>query len=162
MRFIDGVSVNQAKAYVNKQEAFWREDYMSSGFYRDMSFDEFITQMGINEHRDGLKKALQELMEKQSEEISLMKKYRAINKNNELFDFHAINSEEVRHWTINHLDMSREWFVFEVISYEEASQMYIKDEREIFELRDDGSETQLYDFSYAPEDETVFGIEVTL
>lgn len=65
MRFIDGVSVNQAKAYVNKQEAFWREDYMSSGLYRDMTFDEYVEQMGIAEYRNSLKKALQELMEQE-------------------------------------------------------------------------------------------------
>lgn len=92
----------------------------------------------------------------------MMKNYRAINKKNEFFDFKVKDDSEIRHWIINHLDMRHEWFVFEVISYEEASQMYIKDEREVFELHDDGSEAQIYDFSYAPEDETVFGIEVTL
>lgn len=69
MRFLDGVSFSEARTYVNKQEAFWREDYMSSGFYRDMSFDEFIIHMGIDKHRDGLKKALNDLKNKKEASV---------------------------------------------------------------------------------------------
>lgn len=60
MKFIDGISFNEARAYVNKREASWREDYMNSGMYRDMTFDEFNAAMGVTEYRDGLRKALNE------------------------------------------------------------------------------------------------------
>lgn len=67
MKFVDGVSFGEARAYVNKREAAWREEYMKSGMYRDMSFDEYIAAMGITEYRDGLRKALDEFYGKEVE-----------------------------------------------------------------------------------------------
>lgn len=161
MKFIDGVSVNQAKAYVSKQEAFWHEDYMSSGCYLDMSFDEYIETMGITKYRDSLKKALNDLMEKESEEISLMKNYRATNKKNEFFDFKVEDDSEIRTWIINHLDLSHEWFVFKKINYEEAGRIYINNEAEVFELHEDGTES-LFGFNHAVDDGVILAVEVAL
>jgi len=62
MKFQDGVSFGAAQAYVNKMEAYWREDYMKSGLYMDMSFEEYCDNMAITEYRDGIKKALNDLM----------------------------------------------------------------------------------------------------
>jgi hypothetical protein len=89
-----------------------------------------------------------------------MKTYRAVANNNEFVEFKATNNEEARHYVINHFDMSREWFIFQVVGYEEAGREYIKNNTQIFELYDDGSEAEFCDFNYVPEHE-VFGIEVS-
>lgn len=64
MRFLDEVSFGEAQAYVNKWEAWWREDYMKSGQYKFMTFEEYLDLMGITERRNGLKEALNELMKR--------------------------------------------------------------------------------------------------
>lgn len=67
MRFADGVSFGEAQAHVNKHEAWWREDYMKSGQYKFMTFEEYLDLMGHTQHRNSLKQALNELKEKGDE-----------------------------------------------------------------------------------------------
>lgn len=62
MKFKDGTSFGEARAYVNKYEAWWREDYMKSGQYKFMTFEEYLDLMGHTQHRNDLKQALNELM----------------------------------------------------------------------------------------------------